>query len=193
MHHCDSELECIVRRKAYDFARLSADERQFRTNTPMKELNLGTRPRDEQTFAAPSEPLYRELATIDALTFRRMLDRVFWHPPADALRFEVRAIPSELGSEYTVTAIMDGVGEIWFDADTIPARWDAIASFELSWSLSQLQAAQHSLDPVGVAKPGGKPGIERMPDYSSVQDPAEAAHYRWHVVNRLRKTGLDLP
>ncbi|RDK06090.1 hypothetical protein [Cupriavidus lacunae] len=158
----------------------------------MKELNLGTRPRDERTFAAPDEPLYRELATIDALTFRRMLDRVFWHPPADSLRFEVRAIPSEQGSEYTVTAIMDGVGEVWFDADTIPARWDAIATFELSWSLSQLQAAQHDLDAVGFEKPGGKPGIERMPDYSSIQDPAEAGGYRWQVINRLRKAGVDL-
>lgn len=159
----------------------------------MTEIDLGTCPCDERALAVPGEPYYRELATIAALAYRRMLDRAFWHPPAEFLRFEVRAIPSEQGSDYTVTAIMDGVGEVWFDADTIPARWDAIATFELSWALSQLQAAQHGLDPVGFEKPGGKPGIERMPDYSSVQDPADAARYRWHVVNRLRKAGLDLP
>lgn len=158
----------------------------------MKELDLGNRPRDERTHIAPGEPLYREVATIDALTFRRLLDRVFWHPPAEVLRFEVRAIPSEQGSEYTVTAIMDDLGEVWFDADAVPARWDAIATFELSWSLSQLHAAQHGLELRGFEKPGGKPGNERMPDYSSVQDPAEVARHRWNVVNRLRKAGIAL-
>ncbi|MGT2491444.1 hypothetical protein ACU4GD_15180 [Cupriavidus basilensis] len=60
----------------------------------MMEICLGTRPRDERAFAASGEPYYRELATIDALAYRRMLDRVFWHPPADLLRFEVQATPS---------------------------------------------------------------------------------------------------
>ncbi|KAF7961886.1 hypothetical protein AWV80_28390 [Cupriavidus sp. UYMU48A] len=159
----------------------------------MTEVNLGNRPRDERSHIAPGEPLYREVATIDALTFRRLLDRVFWHPPAEVLRFEVRAIPSKLhGSEYAVTAIMSDVGEVWFDADSVPVRWDAIATFDLSWSLSQLHAAQHGLDLRSFEKPGGKPGNERMPDYSSVQDPAEVARQRWNVVNRIRKAGISL-
>lgn len=156
----------------------------------MIEICLGTRPRDERAFAAPGEPYYRELATIDALAYRRMLDRVFWHPPADLLRFEVQATPSDKGSEYAVVAYMEGAGMSWFDVDAIPGRWDTIATFEISWSVSQLHAAHHGLDPIDFEKPGGKPGQERMPDYASMQDPAETARYRASVVNRLRKAGM---
>ncbi|MFS8980537.1 hypothetical protein PO002_39960 [Cupriavidus necator] len=158
----------------------------------MKEIDLGTRPRDERAFAAPGDQYYRELATIDALAYRRMLDRVYWHPPADVLRFEVRAIPACNGTEYTVTAILDGIGEVWFDYDSLPARWDSIAVFEVSWSLSQLHAAQHGMKGASFEKPGGRPGNELMPDYSSSQDPAEAARHRWKVVNRLRKANDQL-
>ncbi|MDK3022908.1 hypothetical protein QO239_09925 [Cupriavidus taiwanensis] len=158
----------------------------------MMEIDLGTRPHDERAFAAPGEQYYRELATIEAQAYRRMLDRVFWHPPADVLRFEIRAVPTGDGTQYTVTAILDGIGEAWFDKDSIPARWDAIATYEVSWSLTEFQAAIHDVEVVSFEKPGGKPGNERMPDYASIQDPAEAARYRWNVVNRLRKAGIEL-
>lgn len=158
----------------------------------MMEVDLGTRPRDERALAAPGEPYYRELATIHAQAYRRMLDRVFWHPPGDVLRFEIRAVPSSAGTEYTVTAILDCVGEVWFDRDSVPARWDTIATYEVSWSLTEFQGAIHGVEVVSFERPGGKRGNERMPDYASVQDPAEAARYRWNVVNRLRKAGIAL-
>jgi hypothetical protein len=158
----------------------------------MKEICLGTRPPDERAFATPGEPYYRELVTIDALAYRRMLDRVFWHPPVDLLRFEVQATPSHKGSEYLVVAYMQGAGMSWFDIEGIPGRWDTIATFEISWSVTQLHATHHGLDPVEFEKAGGKPGRERMPDYASLQDPAETARYRAAVVRRLIKAGASL-
>ncbi|CAN7768357.1 hypothetical protein LJR296_007267 [Cupriavidus necator] len=92
----------------------------------MMEVDLGTRPRDERALAAPGEQYYRELATIHAQAYRRMLDRVFWHPPGDVLRFELRAVPSGAGTQYTVTAILDALARS--GSTTIPSRLVGIPS-----------------------------------------------------------------
>lgn len=153
-----------------------------------REVSLGNRPKYEPEFVAPGEPQYGEIARLDAFTFKRYLDRVFWHPRPEVLRFEVRAIPSSVGSVYDVVAIVgQGEGEIWFSEAAVPTRWDYVAISETTDGLGRLQREQLKAD--GKLPPDYRPfvGDEPMPDYSRLENPEEVAQRRWDIVNRIRE------
>ncbi|RZT29103.1 hypothetical protein [Cupriavidus agavae] len=157
--------------------------------TTAREVSLGNRPKDEPQFVAPGEPLYGEIARLDAFIFKRYLDRVFWHPRPEVLRFEVRANPSSLGSIYDVVALVgQGEGEIWFAEDAVPARWDYVAITETSDGLGRLQREKAKAE--GRLPQDYKPFIGGGPvqDYSSLENPEEVEQRRWAVVNRLRES-----
>lgn len=152
-----------------------------------REVSLGTRPRSEPEFIAAGQPQYADIARLDAFTFKRYLDRVFWHPRPDVLRFEVRAIPSTEGSRYDVVALIgQGEGEIWFSEAAVPERWDYVAISETTDGLSRLlresAAAAGKLPDEYEPFMGGEPQ-----DYSNLENPEEVAQRRWAVVNRLRE------
>ncbi|WP_066732972.1 hypothetical protein [Cupriavidus sp. D384] len=157
--------------------------------TPIaREVSLGTRPKNEPQFIAPGEPQYGEIARLDAFIFKRYLDRVFWNPRPEVLRFEVRANPSAVGSVYDVVAIVgQGVGEVWFSEDAVPSRWDYVAITESSDGLGRLQREK--------AKAEGRLPDDYVPfvgdgpvqDYSNLENPEEVEQRRWAVVNRLRE------
>lgn len=151
-----------------------------------REVSLGTRPRDEREFVPPGDPQYADIARMDAFTFKRYLDRVFWHPRPEVLRFEVRAIPSSTGSVYDVVALVGkGLGEVWFAQDAVPTRWDYVAITETTDALGRLQrtnlSAQGKLAE-GFEPIAGGPGA----DYSHLENPEEVAQRRWAVVDRIR-------
>jgi hypothetical protein len=152
-----------------------------------REVSLGNRPKHELQFIAPGEPQYAEIARMDAFIFKRYLDRVFWHPRPEVLRFEVRAVPSPVGSVYDVVALVsEGEGEVWFSEAAVPARWDYVAITEATDGLGRLQRdklkAQGKLPEDYKAFIGDGP----MQDYSNLENPEEVAQRRWAVVNRLR-------
>ncbi|MFP3756170.1 hypothetical protein SB751_19940 [Cupriavidus sp. SIMBA_020] len=157
-------------------------------NPPPREISLGNRPKNEPEFVSPGEPQYGEIARLDAFTFKRYLDRVFWHPRPEVLRFEVRAIPTSVGSVYDVVAIVgQGEGEIWFSEAAVPMRWDYVAISETTDGLGRLQREQLKAD--GKLPRDYRPfvGGEPMPDYSHLENPEEVAQRRWDVVNRIRE------
>lgn len=152
-----------------------------------REVSLGNRPRCEREFIAPGEPQYGEIARLDAFVFKRYLDRVFWHPRPEVLRFEVRAVPSPVGSVYDVVALVGQVeGEIWFSEAAVPARWDYVAITETTDGLGRLQ--RDKLKAEGKLPEDYKPfvGDGPMQDYSNLENPEELAQRRWDVVNRFR-------
>jgi len=153
-----------------------------------REVSLGNRPKNEPQFIAPGEPQYGEIARLDAFIFKRYLDRVFWHPSPEVLRFEVRANPSSVGSVYDVVAIVgQGQGEVWFAEGAVPERWDYVAITEASDGLGRLQ--RDRLKAEGKLPADYKPFIGDGPvqDYSNLENPEEVAQRRWDVVNRLRE------
>lgn len=157
-------------------------------NLTSREVSLGNRPKHEPEFVAPGEPQYGGIARLDAFTFKRYLDRVFWHPRPEVLRFEVRAIPSPVGSVYDVVAIVgQGEGEIWFSEDAVPARWDYVAISETTDGFLRLQ--REELKAQGKLPLDYRPyaGEEPMPDYSRLENPEEVVQRRWAVVNRIRE------
>lgn len=153
----------------------------------LREVPLGTRPKDEREFIPPGDPQYGEIARIDAFTFKRLLDRVFWHPRPEVLRFEVRAVPSATGSIYDVVALVaPGQGEVWFSEAAVPGRWDYIAITEIGHGLSKMQRAK--LKAEGKIPDDYKPFADDgpLPDYSNLENPEEVEQRRWAVVDRLR-------
>ncbi|MFC4524718.1 hypothetical protein [Cupriavidus pinatubonensis] len=153
-----------------------------------REFSLGTRPRSEREFIPPGDPLYAEIAMLDAFTFKRYLDRTFWYPRREALCFEVRAMPSPTGSIYDVVALVaSGEGEAWFSEGAVPERWDYVAISETSHGLSKMQTAK--------LKAEGKLPADYVPfgddgpvlDHSSLENPEEVDRRRWDVVNRVRE------
>ncbi|CAG9186043.1 hypothetical protein [Cupriavidus pampae] len=155
-------------------------------STRFREVSLGTRPKSEPEFIALGQPQYSDIARLDAFTFKRYLDRVFWHPRPEVLRFEVRAIPSEEGSVYDVVALVgQGEGEVWFSEAAVPERWDYVAISETSDGLARMQRDElKSTDklPADYVPFGG----EGPQDYSKLENPEEVARRRWDVVNRMR-------
>lgn len=152
----------------------------------MREVSLGARPRDERELIAPGAEHYQSIATIDAFAFKRMLDRVFWHPEPDVLRFEVRAVPMETGSVYDVVALISAEGEAWFAADAIPQRWDYLAFSEIGWGQAKWQREMMIAQGKVAPDEPSMVGASVMPDFSALQDPAERARYRAAVINRVR-------
>jgi len=156
------------------------------STTAIREVSLGTRPRDEREFVPPGDPQYGDIARMDAFTFKRYLDRVFWHPRPEVLRFEVRAIPSPVGSVYDVVAVVGtGLGEIWFAEEDVPTRWDYVAITETTDALGRLQranATERGAFPEGFQPFAEGPGL----DYSHLENPEEVAQRRWAVINRIR-------
>ena len=153
-----------------------------------REVSLGNRPKNEPQFIAPGEPQYGEIARLDAFIFKRYLDRVFWHPRPDVLRFEVRANPSPVGSIYDVVAIVGkGEGEVWFAEDAVPTRWDYVAITESTDGLGRLQREKAKAD--GRLPEDYVPFVVDGPvqDYSNLENPEEVEQRRWAVVNRLRE------
>ncbi|GMG94673.1 hypothetical protein RN01_24945 [Cupriavidus sp. SHE] len=153
-----------------------------------REVSLGTRPRDEREFIPPGEPQYSEIARMDAFTFKRYLDRVFWHPRPEVLRFEVRAVPSSAGRIYDVVAIVgQGEGEAWFSDAAVPTRWDYVAITETTDGLGRLQ--RDKLKAEGKLPQDYKPfvGDGPMPDFANLENPEEVEKRRWDVVNRVRQ------
>ncbi|MFJ4291273.1 hypothetical protein ACIP1U_16040 [Cupriavidus sp. NPDC089707] len=153
-----------------------------------REVSLGNRPKHEPEFIAPGEPQYGEIARLDALTFKRYLDRVFWHPRPEVLRFEVRANPSPIGSVYDVVAIVgQGEGDIWFADAAVPARWDYVAITETSDGLGRLQREKAKAE--GKLPQDYRPFVGEGPveDYSKLENPEEVEQRRWAVVNRIRE------
>ncbi|CAM3372659.1 MULTISPECIES: hypothetical protein [Cupriavidus] len=157
-------------------------------NPTSREISLGNRPKHEPEFIAPGEPQYGEIARLDAFTFKRYLDRVFWHPRPEVLRFEVRAIPSPVGSVYDVVAIVgQGEGEIWFSEAAVPARWDYVAITETSDGLGRMQREKAKAE--GKLPQDYKPFVGEGPvqDYAKLENPEEVEQRRWAVVNRIRE------
>lgn len=155
----------------------------------MREVSLGPRPASEREMVPPGGEYYQALTTIDAFAFRRMLDRVFWHPEPEVLRFEVRANPSPLGSIYDVVALVSDAGEAWFNRDLIPGRWDYVAFSEIGWGIGKLYR-QEAIDADRIREEDGSAvGGGPMPDFTHLQDPAERERYRWALINHLRKHG----
>lgn len=159
------------------------------SHTPIsREVSLGNRPHNEPQLIAPGEPEYGEIAQLDAFIFKRYLDRVFWHPRPEVLRFEVRAVPSPVGSVYDVVALVgQGEGEVWFSEAAVPVRWDYVAITEATDGLGRLQRdklkAQGKLPEDYRHFIGDGP----MQDYSNLENPEELSQRRWAVVNRLRE------
>lgn len=157
-------------------------------STRYREVSLGTRPKRECEFIPPGDPQYGEIARLDAFTFKRYLDRVFWHPRTEVLRFEVRAVPSPTGSVYDVVALVAaGEGEAWFSEAAVPGRWDYVAISETSHGLFKMQAAK--LKEEGKLPPDYKPFGDDGPvlDHSNLENPEEVDLRRWDVINRLRE------
>ncbi|CAG2159736.1 hypothetical protein LMG26411_06940 [Cupriavidus numazuensis] len=155
--------------------------------TGIREVSLGTRPRDEREFIPLGDPSYRDVATLDAFTFKRYLDRVFWRPRPEVLRFEVRAVPTAAGTIYDVVALVaQGEGEAWFSEAAVPTRWDYVAISETSHGLSMLQTAK--LKEEGKLPADYKPIGDDGPvlDHSNLENPEEVEQRRWAVINRLR-------
>lgn len=75
-------------------ARLSTDQPCQAPTSHAREVSLGIRPKCEPELVAPGQLQCGDIAGLDAFIFKRYLDRVFWHPLPEVLRFEVRAIPS---------------------------------------------------------------------------------------------------
>ncbi|WP_434034726.1 hypothetical protein [Cupriavidus sp. a3] len=152
-----------------------------------REVSLGARPKGEREAIPPGDPSYGDIALMDALTFRRYLDRVFWHPRSEVLRFEVRAVPSLRGRTYDVVALVaPGEGEVWFSEQAVPARWDYVAITEINYGLSkrlrsELRAAGKIPDDYQAFDDGP------LPDFSNLENPEEVAQRRWAVVHRLRE------
>lgn len=156
--------------------------------TSLREVSLGTRPAGEREFIPPGDPQYGEIARLDAFTFKRYLDRVFWHPRPEVVRFEVRAMPSSTGSVYDVVALVaTGEGEDWFSEAAVPQRWDYVAISETSHGLSRLQAAR--LKQEGKLPEDYTPFGDDGPilDHSNLENPEEVDLRRWDVINRLRE------
>lgn len=152
-----------------------------------REVSLGNRPKREPEFIAPGESQYGEFARLDAFVFKRYLDRVFWHPRPEVLRFEVRAVPSPVGSVYDVVALVgQGEGEVWFSEAAVPERWDYVAITETTDGLGRLQ--RDKLKAEGKLPEDYRPfvGDGPMQDYSNLENPEELAQRRWDVVNRFR-------
>ncbi|MWL91405.1 hypothetical protein [Cupriavidus sp. SW-Y-13] len=153
-----------------------------------REVSLGNRPKHEPQFIAPGEPQYGEIARMDAFIFKRYLERVFWHPRPEVLRFEVRAVPSPVGSVYDVVALVgEGEGEVWFAEDAVPTRWDYVAITESTDLLGRLQRDKAKAE--GKLPQDYRPFIGEGPvqDYSNLENPEEVAQRRWAVVNRMRE------
>ncbi|AQV99445.1 hypothetical protein BJN34_36845 (plasmid) [Cupriavidus necator] len=154
----------------------------------VREVSLGTRPRSEREFIPPGDPQYAEIAMLDAFTFKRYLDRTFWYPRREVLRFEVRAMPSPTGSIYEVVALVEpGEGEAWFSEAAVPARWDYVAISETSHGLSKMQTAK--LKAEGKLPADYEPFGDEGPvlDHSNLENPEEGDLRRWDVVNRVRE------
>lgn len=129
-----------------------------------------------------SDPNRADMERIVALAYRRLLDRSFWYPPADTLRFEVRAVPAAEGGGYTVVAIMDGIGESWFASEDVPTRWDFLALAELSRAVMQLRREASAGEILADPDDNGSPAAP----FDQLDDPTNVARFRWKVVNRLR-------
>ncbi|WP_255371425.1 hypothetical protein [Cupriavidus sp. YR651] len=125
---------------------------------------------------------------LDAFTFKRFLDRTFWYPRREVLRFEVRAMPSATGSIYDVVAIVgQGEGEVWFSEVDVPVRWDYVAVSEISAGLNRMQTAKSMNEgelPADFSPFGGEGPVL---DHSRLENPEEVAQRRWAVVTRLRE------
>ncbi len=130
-----------------------------------REVMLGTRPREEHVFVAPDDPQADARHRIDALAFRRYLERAFSHPRPEMLRFEVRGFD-------VVALIAPGEGEIWFSEAAVPTRWDYVAVTEISIALFELERAV----PAGAADTS----------YDTLESPEEIAQRRAAVIERLR-------
>ncbi|BDB30119.1 MULTISPECIES: hypothetical protein [Cupriavidus] len=154
----------------------------------VREVSLGARPKSEREFIPPGDPQYAEIAMLDAFTFKRYLDRTFWYPRREVLRFEVRAMPSPTGSIYDVVALVaSGEGEAWFSEAAVPARWDYVAISETSHGLSKMQTAK--LKAEGKLPADYEPFGDDGPvlDHSNLENPEEVDLRRWDVVNRVRE------
>lgn len=148
---------------------------------------LGTRPREERVFVKPDDPQADAMHRIDALAFRRYLERAFSHPRPEMLRFEVR------GCE-VVALIAPGEGEIWFSEAAVPTRWDYVAVTEISIALFELERARLARD--GHALPDGMRALldQTLPagaatgetSYDALESPEEIAQRRAAVIDRLR-------
>ncbi|WP_020201349.1 hypothetical protein [Cupriavidus sp. WS] len=152
----------------------------------IREVSLGIRPRAEREFVPHGDPAYPEVAPIEAFTFKRYLDRFFWHPRPEDVRFEVRAIPSPAGSIYDVVAVVGaGIGEAWFSEAAIPERWDFVALTENSFGLSKMQ--RRKLKEQGKLEDDDRACVDGpLPDSSSLENPEEVEQRRWAVLARVR-------
>ena len=113
---------------------------------------------------------------------------LFRSPRPEVLRFEVRAVPSPVGSVYDVVALVgQGEGEVWFSEAAVPVRWDYVAITEATDGLGRLQ--RDKLKAQGKLPEDYRPfiGDGPMQDYSNLENPEELSQRRWAVVNRLRE------
>lgn len=153
-----------------------------------REVSLGTRPREERVFVSPDDPQADATNRIDALAYRRYLDRAFSHPRPDMLRFEVRG-------HDVVALIAPGEGEIWFSEAAVPTRWDYVAVTEISIAMFELERARlaragHPLPDAMQALlnqtlPGTPPAAGEA-SYADLESPEEIAQRRAAVIDRLR-------
>lgn len=156
------------------------------TSPDLREVCLGPRPGGEREIILPGDPQYADIARLDSLTFKRFLDRVFWYPRREVVRFEVRTVQSSLSGYEVVALVTAGEGEAWFSMDAVPDRWDCVAINEISHGLAVMEAAK--LKELGHLAADYELFGETGPvlDYSHLEDPEVVELRRWDVINRLR-------
>ncbi|CAG2137711.1 hypothetical protein [Cupriavidus plantarum] len=152
-----------------------------------REVSLGTRPGEEHEFVSPDDPQADAMHRIDALAFRRYLERAFSHPQPEMLRFEVRGFD-------VVALIAPGEGEVWFSEAAVPKRWDYVAVTEISIALFELERARLARE--GHALPDAMRALidQTLPTvlaagktaYDALESPEEIAQRRAAVIDRLR-------
>ncbi|TWG87881.1 hypothetical protein L602_001500000140 [Cupriavidus gilardii J11] len=159
----------------------------FPSSSPdLREVCLGPRPCGEREIILPGDPQYADIARLDSLTFKRYLDRVFWYPRREVLRFEVRTVQSSRSGYEVVALVTAGEGEAWFSIEAVPARWDCVAIHEINHGLAVMEAA--NLKELGHLPADYEPFSATGPvlDHSHLEDPEEVELRRWDVINRIR-------
>lgn len=152
----------------------------------LREVCLGPRPGGERQIILPGDPQYADIARLDSLTFKRYLDRVFWYPRREVLRFEVRTVQSSRSGYEVVALVTAGEGAAWFSMDAVPDRWDCVAINEIAHGLAMIEAAK--LIQLGHLPADYEPFSETglVLDHSHLEDPEVMELRRWDVINRLR-------